>query len=330
MTERQRLVKDGNAKAGARFVEEVLARRGLDRFEIVVFGDEPYGNYNRILLSSVLAGTHKPQDIFINPLNWYEENGITLHVSNRARMIDRGAKVVYGSNDVVEPYTKLVIATGSSPIVPPMENLYDSCGRFKAGVFGVPTLDDCEEMIKYTACARKAAVIGGGLLGLEAARGLLQRGLEVHVVHLMPHPMEVQLDLPAGTVLKQTLERLGVHFHLEKMTTRVLGDASVSGLAFKDGSTLDCDMVVISAGIRPNVALAKQAGITVERGIVVNDDLSCSNDADIYALGECAQHRGQVYGLVAPVWEQAQSLAERLTNHNPQAIYQGSQIATKL
>jgi nitrite reductase (NADH) large subunit len=330
MTQKQRLVVVGNGMAGARLVEEVLARQGSNRFEMVVFGDEPYGNYNRILLSSVLAGTHNPQDIFINPLNWYKENGVRLHLSNRVRMIDRGAKVVYGSDDVVEPYDRLVIATGSSPFVPPMENLYESCGRYKAGVFVFRTLDDCEEIIKYSACARKAAVIGGGLLGLEAARGLLQRSLEVHVVHLMPHPMDVQLDPPAGTVLKETLERLGVHLHLEKMTTRVLGDGSVSGLAFKDGSSLDCDMVVISAGIRPNVALAKQAGIAVERGIVVSDDLSCSNDPDIYAIGECAQHRGQVYGLVAPVWEQAQSLADRLTNRNSQAIYQGSRVSTKL
>src|SRR5437764_9662700 len=162
---KQRLVIIGNGMAGARLVEEVVARQGNDLFEIVVFGDEPYGNYNRILLSSVLAGTHNPQDIFINPLNWYEENGVKLHTSNRVRMIGRMAKAVYGSNDVVEPYDKLVIATGSSPFVPPMENLYESTGRLKAGVFVFRTLDDCEEMIKHTTHARKAAVIGGGLLG---------------------------------------------------------------------------------------------------------------------------------------------------------------------
>ncbi len=329
MTQKQRLVIAGNGMAGARFVEEVLALHGSNLFDIVVFGDEPYGNYNRILLSSVLAGTHDPKDIFVNPLPWYEENGVKLHAGIRANSIDCKAKVVHADN-VAEPYDKLVIATGSSPFVPPLENLYNESSRFKAGVFVFRTLDDCEEMIKYAASARKAAVIGGGLLGLEAARGLLNRGIEVHVVHLMPHLMDMQLDPPAGAVLKKTLERLGVHPHLEKMTTTILGNGHVTGLAFKDGSTLDCDMVVISAGIRPNVALAKQAGITVERGIVVNDDLSCHNVPDIYAIGECAQHRGQVYGLVAPLWEQAQSLAERLTNHNPQAIYQGSQIATKL
>ncbi len=329
MTQKQRLVIVGNGMAGARFVEEVLARHGSDLFEIVVFGDEPYGNYNRILLSNVLAGTHDPQDIFVNPLPWYEENGVKLHVGIRAGTIDRKAKVVSADN-VTEPYDKLVIATGSSPFVPPLEDLYEESGRWKAGVFLFRTLDDCEEMIKHAASARKAAVIGGGLLGLEAARGLLNRGLEVHVVHLMPYFMDIQLDPPAGAVLEKILERMGVHPHLEKMTTTILGNGYVTGLAFKDGSTFDCDMVVISAGIRPNVALAKQAGITVERGIVVNDDLSCRNDPDIYAIGECAQHRGHVYGLVAPLWEQAQSLAERLTNHNPQVIYQGSQVSTKL
>ena len=330
MIHKQRLVIIGNGMAGARLIEEVLARQGGDLFEIVVFGDEPYGNYNRILLSNVLAGSHDPDDIYINPLNWYKENGIKLHAGNRASMIDRWAKLVYGADGVVEPYDKLVIATGSIPFVPPIDNIYDANGRFKTGSFVFRTLDDCEEMIRYANSAGRAAVIGGGLLGLEAARGLLNRGLEVHVVHLTGHPMNVQLDPPAGAVLKETLERLGVHLHLQKSTSAVLGNEHVSGLAFKDESTLDCDMLVVSAGIRANTALAKRAGLSIERGIVVNDDLTCSNDPDIYAIGECAQHRGLVYGLVAPLWEQAQRLADRLTQHNPHALYQGSQVSTKL
>ena len=330
MTDKQRLVVIGNGMAGARLVEDVLARGGGDQYEIVMFGDEPYGNYNRILLSGVLAGSHDPQDIFINPLAWYEENNITLHAGVRAGWIDRLSKRVYAPGGVSEPYDKLVLATGSAPFIPPMEGLAGENGGFKDGVFVFRTLDDCEGITGYAAGVQRAAVIGGGLLGLEAARGLLNMGVEVHVVHLMPHLMEVQLDAPAGGVLRQTLEKLGVHIHLEKATTAVLGDGKVTGLAFKDGTMRDCEMVVISAGIRPNVDLARNAGLIIQRGIVVQDDLSCRNDNSIYAIGECAQHRGQTYGLVAPLWEQARVLADRLTGRNPQAVYRGSKISTKL
>ncbi len=330
MTQKQRLVIIGNGMAGARLVEEVLARHGNELFEIIMFGDEPYGNYNRILLSGVLAGTHDPQDIFINPLTWYEENNITLHAGKRVSAIDPVAKVVRAGDDLVEPYDKLVIATGSSPFVPALENLIDGNGKFKDGVFVFRTMDDCQEMIEYATNARKAVVVGGGLLGLEAARGLLNRGLEVHVAHVTNHPMNVQLDPPAGKILKRTLENMGVNLHLKKRATATLGNGHITGLAFQDGSSLDCDMVVISTGIRPNVELAKQAGLAVEQGIIVNDDLSCKDSVDIYALGECVQHRGQMYGLVTPIWEQAQVLAEHLTSETAQVLYQGSQVSTKL
>jgi nitrite reductase (NADH) large subunit len=330
MTRKQRLVVIGNGMAGARLVEDVLARGGGERFEIVVFGDEPYGNYNRILLSGVLSGTHDPKDIFINPLTWYAENGIRLHAGVRVTRIDRAARKVHGANGAVEEYDALVIATGSAPFVPPIDGLRNEAGDFKEGVFVFRTLDDCDRITKRAASARRAAVIGGGLLGLEAARGLLNLGLEVHVIHLMPHLMEVQLDGMAGSILKRTLERMGVYVHLEKATTAALGNGHVTGLAFKDGTTLDADLVVISAGIRPNVQLAREAGLTVERGIVVGDDLRSANDPHIYAVGECAQHRGQVYGLVAPLWEQTQVLADRLTGRNPQAVYTGSKVSTKL
>ncbi len=330
MTQKQRLVIIGNGMAGARLVEEVLARQGGELFEIIMFGDEPYGNYNRILLSGVLAGTHDPKDIFINLLSWYEENNITLHAGKRVSAIDPVAKVVLAGDDLVERYDKLVIATGSSPFVPNLENLADGSSRFKDGVFVFRTMDDCQEMIEYAASAKIAVVVGGGLLGLEAARGLLNRGLEVHVAHVTTHPMNVQLDLPAGKILKKSLEDMGVNLHLKKRAAAALGNGRITGLAFQDGSSLDCDMVVISTGIRPNVELARQAGLVVEQGIIVNDDLSCKDTLDIYALGECVQHRGQTYGLVAPIWEQAQVLAENLTNETAQALYQGSQVSTKL
>lgn len=331
MTTKEKLVVIGNGMAGARLVEDLLARGGGELFEITMFGDEPYGNYNRILLSGVLSGTHDPKDIFINSLSWYEENKIKLHAGVRVSEIDRAGKRVFGNGGTVEEYDKLVIATGSAPFVPRVEGLAGATGGYKDGVFVFRTLDDCDGIIKRAKeGAKRAAVIGGGLLGLEAARGLLNLGVEVHVVHLMPHLMETQLDAQASAVLLRTLEGMGVHVHLEKMTTAVLGDDSVTGLAFKDGSTLNCDLVVISAGIRPNVQVARDAGLTTERGIVVGDDLACVGERDIYAVGECAEHRGQTYGLVAPLWEQTRVLAERLTKRNPRATYQGSRLSTKL
>ena len=328
--EKQKLVVIGNGMAGARFVEETLSRGGADRFDIVMFGDEPYGNYNRILLSNVLAGSHDPDDIFINPLSWYEQNGVQLHAGIRAGWIDRISKAVYAAGGVSESYDKLVIATGSTPYIPPLGNLYDEDGELKQGVFAFRTLEDCRELTDYADTARRVAVIGGGLLGLEAARGLLARGLEVHVVHLNPYLMDTQLDREAGRMLKSTMEELGVNIHLERWTTALLGDDQVSGLAFREGDPLDCDMVVVAAGVRPNVDLAKQAGLQVQHGIVVKDDLSCRNDSDVYAIGECAQHRGQLYGMVAPLWEQAEILAERLTEHNPDATFRGAKVSTKL
>lgn len=330
MIQKQRLVVIGNGMAGARFVEDVLARQGDRLFDIVMFGDEPYGNYNRIRLSGVLAGTDDLDDIFFHPLAWYEENGVKLHAGIRAGWIDRMCKVVHAPGGIAEPYDKLVIATGSTPLVPSLDGVADETGAFKTGVFVFRTLDDCQAMIQHATHARKVVVIGGGLLGLEAAWGLRNRGLEVQVVHVGPHLMERQLDQSAGALLKQTLEHMGVTTHLETRTTAVLGEQHVTGLAFTDGSTLDCDMVVIAAGIRLNVDLAKQAGLLVNRGIVVHDDLSVQNDPDVYAIGECAQHRGQTYGLVAPLWQQARILADRLTDRNPQAIYRQSRFSTTL
>ncbi len=329
-SEKQKLVVIGNGMAGARFVEEVVGLGGQDAYDITVIGEESCGNYNRILLSGVLSGSHDAEDIFINPLDWYAENGVTLHAGVRAIGIDRKGKMAYGSGGLLLPYDKLVIATGSSAFVPPMDGLQDEDGAFKSGAFVFRTLDDCGAIIEHAPGARKAAVIGGGLLGLEAARGLMNRGLEVDVVHLMGWLMDTQLDSRSGRLLQQSLEELGVRFHLEKLTTAVLGNGHVTGLRFKDGETLDCDMVVISAGIRPNVDLARMAGLHVRRGILVNDGLTCRNDQDVYAIGECAEHRGQVYGLVAPLWEQARVLAERLTGRNEDSAYGGSQVSTKL
>jgi nitrite reductase (NADH) large subunit len=341
MSQRRKLVIIGNGMAGARLAEDVLARGGRELFDIVMFGDEPYGNYNRILLSGVLSGSHDPKDIFINPLAWYETNGVKLHGGVRVTEIDREAKQVIVANGVTESYDHLVIATGSSPFIPPLEGLYpddreaqstipESQSAFKRGVFVFRTLEDCEAIMNYAGGGKRAAVIGGGLLGLEAARGLLNLCAEVHVVHLMPHLMEVQLDAAAGATLKRSMEAMGVKVHLNKNTTAILGNGHVTGLQFDDGATLGCEIAVISAGIRPNARLAREAGLTVERGVVVNDFMACVNDPDVFAVGECAQHDGKVYGLVAPLWEQTAALADRLTGRKPDAAYKGSKISTKL
>ena len=211
-----------------------------------------------------------------------------------------------------------------------MGDLKDEDGELKEGIFTFPTLEDCRKLTDCAGTARKVTEIGGGLLRLEAARGLLARGLEVHVVHINPYLMDTQLDRESGRMLKSTMEDLGVNIHLERWTVNVLRDQRVSGLAFWEGDPLDCDMVVVAAGVRPNVDLTKQAGLLVQHGIIVKDYLSCRNNADVYAIGECAQHQGQLYGVVAPLWNQAEILARRLTEENPDATFRGAKGSTKL
>jgi nitrite reductase (NADH) large subunit len=336
----QRLVVIGNGMAGARVVEEIL-RRDPGRFAITMFGAEPYGNYNRILLSNVLNGTQRADEIFLKRLDWYTECGITLHAGVKAERIDRARRVVIGrplrpdavaySTDgcdaratVIEaPYNRVIIATGSRPFVPPMD------GSDTPGVLLFRTLDDCDRIAAYAQRCRTAVVIGGGLLGLEAARGLLTHGVAVTVIEAAPQLMPAQLDADAAAVLQHTIEAMGIAVRVGTITTRVLGNDRVTGLAFKDGDMLATDMVVISAGIRPITEIATASGLTVERGIVCDDQLRTS-DPDIFAVGECVQHRGVIYGLVEPIWDQARTIADVLTETNPQAVYVGSKLATKL
>src|SRR5438876_11661889 len=319
---RPRLVVIGNGMAGARLVEDVLAL-DRDRFAVTMFGDEPYGNYNRILLSNVLNGSQDPKEIFLNPLSWYEENEITLHAGRRVSRIDRAEQVVYAGDELAVPYDRLVIATGSRPFVPPIQ------GTTLRGVFVFRTLDDCRAIADYAKKCKRAVVIGGGLLGLEAAKGLMTHNVEVTILEVAPWLMGVQLDEAGGAVLRQTIERLGIKVHTATTATHLLGNPSVIGVRFKDGTEIPADMVVISAGIRPNVELGKEAGLVCDRGIVVDDQLRTS-DMDVYAVGECAQHRGMVYGLVAPLFEQTKVLAAVLTGQDATRTYAGSKLATKL
>ena len=327
---RQGLVVVGNGMAGARTLENILARGGGDLFDISVFGEEPYGNYNRILLSNVLAGTEDTSEIFLNPEEWYAENGVDLHLGTRVVRVDRRNHVVYADDGTVTPYDKLILATGSRSFFPPMQGMWQDDKTLTTGVFGFRGLDDCTAMLDYARKCRTAVVIGGGLLGLEAARGLQNRGLDVHVAHAAPTLMNQQLDEQAGRILRRSVEALGITVHVSARTTAVLGDGAATGVSFADGSIIDCDMLVVTAGIRPNVGLARRAGLTVDRAIVVDDQLRSVDDETVYVVGECAQHRGEVYGLVAPLWEQAAVLADHITGADGTATYTGSRNATKL
>ncbi len=337
-----KLVVIGNGMAGARVVEEIL-KRARGQFDIVMFGAEPYGNYNRILLSNVLNGSQQAADIFMNPLAWYSENGIKLHAGVKATRIDRERKVVIGTPlkkeapayavdaaampeaaVIEETYDHVIIATGSRPFVPPME------GFGGAGTFLFRTIDDCDQIAEYAKTCKKAAVIGGGLLGLEAARGLMTHGVEVTVLEAAPQLMIAQLDAEAGQMLRGTIEGMGIAVMCEKITTKIVRvDGRIARLDFKDGSTLATDMVVISAGIRPIAEIAGASGLSVNKGIVCDDQMRTS-DRHIFAVGECVEHRGRIYGLVDPIWEQANVLADVLTGLNPKAEYLGSKLGTKL
>jgi nitrite reductase (NADH) large subunit len=339
---RRKLVVVGNGMAGARVVEEIL-KRAPDRFDIVMFGAEPYGNYNRILLSNVLNGSQTATDIFMNPLAWYRDNGIRLHAGVKATCIDRARRVVSGtplerdalaySADataqpgaaaVEEPYDDVIIATGSRPFVPPME------GFGGPGTFLFRTIDDCARIADCAREHQRAAVIGGGLLGLEAARGLLTYGVEVTVIEAAPQLMVAQLDPEAGDMLRKTIEAMGIRVLCNTITTRIVStDGRIAGLEFKDGSTLTTDMVVVSAGIRPITEIAVASGLVVNRAIVCDDEMRTS-DPSIFAVGECVEHRGQVYGLVDPIWEQANVLADVITGARSGSAYRGSKLGTKL
>ncbi|RTZ75105.1 MAG: nitrite reductase large subunit [Gammaproteobacteria bacterium] len=318
---KERLVLVGNGMAGVRTLEELL-KLSPDTYDITVFGAEPYPNYNRIMLSPVLAGEKTIDDIILNDREWYEEHGITLHTGDPVVEIDRVNRWVVSESGLEVPYDRLLLATGSDPFIIPVP------GSDLPGVVGFRDIADVDAMLAAASQYRKAAVIGGGLLGLEAANGLMANGMEVTVVHLMDILMERQLDRTAAQMLKKSLEERGMKFLMEAQTAEVLGDAHVHGLKFADGSELEADLVVMAVGIRPSMELAQKAGIYCERGVVVNDTMQ-TYDPRIYAVGECVQHRGQTYGLVAPLFEQAKVAANHLARIGI-ARYEGSVTSTKL
>jgi nitrite reductase (NADH) large subunit len=319
--QREKLVLVGNGMAGVRTLEELL-KLMPEKFDITVFGDEPCGNYNRILLTPVLTGEKTIDQIMLNDERWYRENRITLHKGRKVTRIDRLRRQALAEDGTAAEYDRLILALGSEPFVLPVP------GAGLPGVISFRNIHDVDLMIEATRQFRNAVVIGGGLLGLEAAHGLMARGMQVTVVHLLDTLMERQLDKPAAELLRNSLELRGLKFLLGKETAAILGEKRVKGLRFKDGAEIAADLVVMAAGIRPNIALARSAGIYCERGIVVNDTMQ-TYDPRIYAVGECAEHRRQTYGLVAPLFEQAKVCANQLAQFGF-ASYKGSVTSTKL
>ncbi len=321
---KMKLVMVGNGMAGVRTLEELL-KLAPDLYEITVFGAEPHPNYNRILLSPVLAGEQTLDEIVLNPLAWYAEHGITLHLGKKVVDVNRSRRIVIADDGTQAAYDRLLIATGSTPFVPPLP------GKELAGVIAYRDIKDTNEMIETAKTHKHAVVVGGGLLGLEAANGLMLRGMSVTVVHLMPWLMERQLDDTAGKMLQKSLESRGLKFRIGAHTEALVGDehGRVRAVRFKDGTEEPADLVVMAAGIRPNVELAQKIGLHCNRGIVVNDTMQTTTDARIYAIGECAAHRGIAYGLVAPLFEQAKVCATHLGEFGI-GRYLGSQTSTKL
>ncbi|MDX8376785.1 MAG: nitrite reductase large subunit NirB [Mariprofundales bacterium] len=322
MSDKKKLVMIGNGMAGVRAIEEIL-KANPDMFDITIFGAEKYPNYNRIMLSPVLAGDTTIKDIILNEEQWYADNNITLHMGKRITKIQRGYKKVIAEDGTELTYDNLIIATGSNPFIIPIP------GHDKEGVMAFRDIDDCDAMVAAAKKYKKVAVIGGGLLGLEAAKGLLNLGMEATVIHDQATLMNIQLDSVAGEMLRSELEKQGMQFKVSTLTTAITGKERVTGLKFKDGSTLDCNLLIMAVGIRPNLALAVDCGIYCNRGIVVNDYMQTITDPSIYSVGECAEHRGIAYGLVAPLFEQAKILAYIITGQGLKS-YKGSVVSTKL
>ena len=307
----EKLIVVGNGMAGVACVEHILKRSPA--LDITIFGDETHVNYNRILLSMVLAGEKSADEIVLNDLEWYRSNGIHARLGVRVARIDRRTRAIVDDQGASTPYDKLILATGSSAFIPPIP------GVDKENVHVFRTLDDTRALLAKARKGLKAVVIGGGLLGLEAARGLQVRGCDVTVIHLMDSLMERQLDATGGEYLKRRIEKLGIRVMLPRQTAAIMGNGHVDGIRFASGEELEAELVVIAAGIRPNSALARDAGLEVKRGIVVNDYLETSDPA-IFAVGECTEHRGETFGLVAPLFDQARVLAATITGNRGPAF----------
>ncbi|TCB79133.1 nitrite reductase small subunit NirD [Acinetobacter sp. ANC 4173] len=307
-SEKMKLVLIGNGLAGMRCLEDLLDM-APDRYEITVIGEEPWGNYNRIMLSPVLSGEKTVEDIMLHPHAWYRDKGMRFIADDPAVKIDRPRKQVHTQTGIVVDYDRLILATGSKPFVPPVK------GADLKGVVSFRDIYDVNTMLEYCENKRNAVVIGGGLLGLEAAYGLKRRGMNVTVLHLINRIMERQLDDRASQMLRHSIEQKGIQIITEANTDELIGtDGQVSQVRLKDGTVLDADLVVFAVGIRPNISLAQSAGLRTNRGVMVNDTMQ-TFDPSIYAVGECIEHRSQTFGLVEPLWGQAFICASHLAEH---------------
>jgi assimilatory nitrate reductase electron transfer subunit len=320
----------GNGMGGCRFVQELLDRDPERRFDITVIGDEIGGAYNRVLLSNVLAGVTDPDRITIAEPSWFVARGITLHTGCAVTAIKRDARIVLLDDGAEVGYDTLVLATGSTPLVPPIEGIRRADGSLLGGAALFRTREDCVAIDAWAASARSAVVVGAGVLGLEAARALAGRGLPVTIVQRENRLMERQLDAAAARVLDRALRALGIEVHTGVTVAQVHGDEHVTGITLSNGTDLAADLVVLCCGVRPRVDLARDAGLEINLGVLVDDTLRSLSDPHVYAIGECAEHDGRLYGLVAPVWEQARVAAAVIADAAAPNRYSGSTMVTRL
>lgn len=325
---KKRLAIVGNGMAAGRLLDELFRRNAGLRFDVAVFGEESHGCYNRILLGQIIAG-RSADDLTTKPRGWYAERGVAFHADTRVVKLDTAGRKLLTASGAEFQFDACVLATGSAAFVPPLENLNGPDGCPKAGAFLFRTVDDCERIRAAARPASSAVVLGGGLLGLEAAKALSDLGIHVTVVHLPEWLMNLQLDRLGGEYVRRGVERLGIFVRTGVAATGIAGTDKVEGVVLKTGEVIPADLLVMAAGIRPRTDVAVASGVPVKRGVVVNDLLATSVPG-VYAVGECAEHNGTVYGIVPPIWEQCEVLADLLTGANPTARYRGSKLYTKL
>ena len=325
---KKRLAIIGNGMACGRLLDELFRRNAGLAFEVTVFGEESHGCYNRILLGRILTGG-TAEEITTKPRGWYADRGVTFHSNTTVAKLDPPTRTLFTTDGAAIPYDVAVIATGSAPFIPPLDNLTKLDGCPKEGAFVFRTVDDCQRIRAYARPASSAVVLGGGLLGLEAAKALSDLGIHVTIVHQAEWLMNLQVDRLGGDFVRKAVEKLGIFVRTGVAATGFIGTDKVEGVVLKTGEILPADLVVMAAGVRPRVAVAEASNIPVKRGIVVNDLLATASPG-VFALGECAEHNGIVYGIVPPIWEQCEVLADVLTGANPTARYRGSKLYTKL
>jgi nitrite reductase (NADH) large subunit len=325
---RKRLAVVGNGMAAGRLLDELVRRNAPAAFDVTVFGEEPHGGYNRILLGRVLAGGD-PDEIVLKPADWYAARGVALRSGVRVTHADPVGRKLTTSDGDPHPYDVCVFATGSSPLVPPVRGLKGDDGTPRDGVHVFRTVADCVAIRERARPGSGAVVVGGGLLGLEAAKALCDLGLHVTVLHLNPVLMNAQLDPSGGALLRRAVEKLGLFVRTGTTCDEIRGNGHVESVVLRTGEVIPADLVVFACGIRPRVEVARAAGVPVNRAILVND-LLATQVPGVYAVGECAEHDGTVYGLVQPIWEQCAVLADVLTGANPQARYRGSKVYARL